>query len=204
MVRAIGYARRSRTPYFGICLGMQCACIEFARHVCGLESADSTEFDDETPHPIIFKLRDLIGVEEMGGTMRLGAYSCVIREGSLAAQIFGKSEISERHRHRFEFNPKYEEILSSHGLMVSGRSRDGRFVEMVELPGHPWFLGCQFHPEFQSKPLNPHPLFASFIKAAYAHRLQDEAMQDSTEAEPLPELRAVAEGQMRSRAGGSD
>jgi CTP synthase len=204
MIRAISYARRQRTPFFGICLGMQCACIEFARHVCGLEGADSTEFDDETPHPIIFKLRDLIGVEEMGGTMRLGAYSCRVREGSLAARIFGEPEISERHRHRFEFNPKYEEILSKNGLVVSGKSRDGRFVEMVELPNHPWFLGCQFHPEFKSKPLAPHPLFASFVKAAYAHRLQDEATQESTEEGAIPELRAIAEDQLRSRATSTD
>jgi len=170
---------------------MQCACIEFARNVCGLEGADSTEFDGDTSHPIIFKLRDLIGVEEMGGTMRLGAYECLLKEGSLAEQIFGKPEISERHRHRYEFNPKYEQILSTNGLVLSGKSRDGRFIEIVELPNHPWFLGCQFHPEFRSKPLAPHPLFASFIRAAYEHRLRDEAMKESDEtATPIPELRA--------------
>ena len=191
MLRAISYARRSHTPFFGICLGMQCACIEFARNVCGLEGADSTEFDGDTSHPIIFKLRDLIGVEEMGGTMRLGAYECLLKEGSLAEQIFGKPEISERHRHRYEFNPKYEQILSTNGLVLSGKSRDGRFIEIVELPNHPWFLGCQFHPEFRSKPLAPHPLFASFIHAAYEHRLRDEAMKESDEAAtPIPELRA--------------
>jgi len=200
MIRAISFARRQRTPYFGICLGMQCACIEFARHVCGLEGADSTEFDDETAHPIIFKLRDLIGVEEMGGTMRLGAYSCQVREGTLASRIFGATEISERHRHRFEFNPKYEQILSEHGMVVSGKSRDGRFVEMIELPNHPWFLGCQFHPEFKSKPLAPHPLFASFIKAAYAHRLHDEATQEPVDEHVVPEMRTAAEDQARSRA----
>jgi CTP synthase len=205
MVRAISYARRQRKPFFGICLGMQCACIEFARNVCELEGADSTEFNEETPYPVIFKLRDLIGVEEMGGTMRLGAYSCMVREGSLASRIFGKSEIRERHRHRFEFNPKYEEVLSKNGLMVSGRSRDGRFVEMVELPNHPWFLGCQFHPEFQSKPLSPHPLFASFIHAAYENRLQDEAMRVSRETQPVPELHdRVSEDQIASHASGKD
>src|SRR5262249_11039587 len=146
MVRAISYARRARTPYFGICLGMQCATIEFARNVCGLEGADSTEFDEDTPHPVIFKLRDLIGVEELGGTMRLGAYPCLLRPGSLAEKIYGRGEISERHRHRFEFNPKYEKQLAEHGFIVSGKSPDGKFVEIIELPNHPWFLGCQFHP----------------------------------------------------------
>jgi CTP synthase len=181
MLRAIGYARREMKPFFGICLGMQCACIEFARNACALEGADSTEFDDDTPHPIIFKLRDLVGVEAMGGTMRLGAYPCRLREGSLAESIYCKSEISERHRHRYEFNPRYEEPLASHGLLFSGKSPDGKFVEIVELPDHPWFLGCQFHPEFKSKPLSPHPLFASFIAAAYEHRLRDEAIRGRDE-----------------------
>jgi CTP synthase len=176
MVRAISYARRAHTPYFGICLGMQCATIEFARNVCGLEGADSTEFDEDTPHPVIFKLRDLIGVEELGGTMRLGAYPCLLKPGSLAEKIYGRGEISERHRHRFEFNPKYEKQLAEHGFIVSGKSPDGKFVEIIELPNHPWFLGCQFHPEFKSKPLDPHPLFASFIRAAYEHRMRDEGI----------------------------
>src|SRR2546425_68652 len=175
MLRAINYARREQTPYFGICLGMQCATVEFARNACGLEGADSTEFDDDTSHPIIFKLRDLIGVDAMGGTMRLGAYPCKLQPGSLAERIYGASEISERHRHRYEFNPRYEDELGGHGLVFSGKSPDGKFIEIVELPDHPWFLGCQFHPEFKSKPLDPHPLFASFIEAAYKHRMQDEA-----------------------------
>jgi len=178
MLRAINYARREQKPYFGICLGMQCSTIEFARNVCGLEGADSTEFDDDTRHPVIFKLRDLIGVEAMGGTMRLGAYPCKLAPGSLAERIYGASEISERHRHRYEFNPRYEDELGGHGLILSGKSPDGRFIEIVELPDHPWFLGCQFHPEFKSKPLDPHPLFASFIEAAYKHRLQDEAQAE--------------------------
>ncbi|HSE97537.1 MAG TPA: CTP synthase, partial [Blastocatellia bacterium] len=181
MVRAIGYARREQTPFFGICLGMQCASIEFARSVCGLEGADSTEFDDDAPHPVIFKLRDLIGVDAMGGTMRLGAYPCRLKEGSLAEKVYGRREISERHRHRYEFNPRYEEELSRHGLIFSGKSPDGKFIEIIELPDHPWFLGCQFHPEFKSKPLNPHPLFASFIRAAYEHRLRDEAIEERGE-----------------------
>ncbi|HJZ68988.1 MAG TPA: CTP synthase [Blastocatellia bacterium] len=178
MLRAINYARREQTPYFGICLGMQCATIEFARNVCGLEGADSTEFDDDSPHPVIFKLRDLIGVEAMGGTMRLGAYPCKLAPGSVAERIYGASEISERHRHRYEFNPRYEDELGGHGLVFSGKSPDGKFIEIVELPDHPWFLGCQFHPEFKSKPLDPHPLFASFIEAAYKHRMQDEAQAE--------------------------
>jgi len=175
MLRAINFARREQTPYFGICLGMQCATIEFARNVCGLEGADSTEFDDDTPHPVIFKLRDLVDVEAMGGTMRLGAYPCELQPGSLAARIYGASDISERHRHRYEFNPRYEDELGGKGLVFSGKSPDGKFVEIVELPDHPWFLGCQFHPEFKSKPLDPHPLFVSFIQAAYQHRIRDEA-----------------------------
>jgi CTP synthase len=182
MLRAINYARRGLTPYFGICLGMQCATIEFARNVCGLEGADSTEFDDDATHPVIFKLRDLIGVEAMGGTMRLGAYPCVLQEGSMAQRTYGAREISERHRHRYEFNPRYEDELGGHGLVFSGKSPDGKFIEIVELPDHPWFLGCQFHPEFKSKPLDPHPLFVSFIRAAYEHRVRDEATGDRADA----------------------
>ena len=187
MIRAISYARRSRTPYFGICLGMQTACIEFARNVCGLKDADSTEFDTETPYPIIFKLRDLVDVEELGGTMRLGAWACNLATGSLARDVYADADqISERHRHRFEFNPEYRDVLEREGLVFSGISPDGKFVEIVELPRevHPWFLGCQFHPEYKSKPLSAHPLFASFVKAAYANRLKSET---SMETDPDPE-----------------
>ncbi|MGE0104124.1 MAG: CTP synthase [Blastocatellales bacterium] len=184
MIRAIGYARREKTPFFGICLGMQCAAIEFARNVCGIDSADSTEFDPDTPNPVIFKLRDLIGVEEMGGTMRLGAYPCELRPGSLAESIYKESSISERHRHRYEFNPTFEDSLAENGLVFSGKSPDGKFIEMIELPDHPWFLGCQFHPELKSKPLAPHPLFASFIKAAIEHRIKDEIGEEKVAGDP--------------------
>jgi CTP synthase len=198
MIRAIHYARKTRTPYFGICLGMQTAVIEYARSVCGLNGADSTEFDAETPHPVIFKLRDLVGVEEMGGTMRLGAWECDLAEGSLARAVYGgRAEISERHRHRYEFNPEFREQFERAGLRISGVSVDGRFVEMVELPRetHPWFLGCQFHPEYKSKPLAPHPLFASFVGAAYRNRMRDENAVESpadTEVETATRERAQA------------
>jgi CTP synthase len=179
MIRAIYYARKTRTPYFGICLGMQTACIEFARNVCDLREADSTEFDLNTPHPIIFKLRDLVGVEELGGTMRLGAWPCRLTEGSLVREIYGGAEeISERHRHRYEFNPEYRPRLEREGLVFSGVSPDGKFIEMIELPRevHPWFVACQFHPEYKSKPLHAHPLFAAFVRAAYENRLQNETL----------------------------
>jgi CTP synthase len=190
MIRAISYARRTRTPYFGICLGMQTACIEFARNACDLKDADSTEFSVETPHPVIFKLRDLVGVEEMGGTMRLGAWPCHLQEGSLARDIYGGAEeISERHRHRYEFNPAFRETLEKGRLVFSGASADRRFIEIVELSRdeHPWVLGCQFQPEFKSKPLAPHPLFASFVHAAFQNRLQTE-----TALEQMPETESAA------------
>lgn len=172
MLDAIRYARENRVPYFGICLGMQTAVIEFARNVCGLACADSTEFEPTTPFPVIYKLRDLLGVEELGGTMRLGAYPCTLAEGSLARAAYGTELVSERHRHRYEFNRQYEKTLVEHGLRITGQTPDGKFVEICELPDHPYFLGCQFHPEFKSKPLEPHPLFKSFIGAACAHRVK--------------------------------
>jgi CTP synthase len=181
MIRAIFYARKTRTPYFGICLGMQTACIEYARNVCELKDADSTEFDLETPLPVIFKLRDLVGVEELGGTMRLGAWPCKLSTNSLVREIYGEAdEISERHRHRYEFNPEFRPTLEKEGLVFSGMSPDGKFVEMIELPRevHPWFVGCQFHPEYKSKPLSAHPLFASFVRAAHENRLQTETSMD--------------------------
>ena len=169
---------------------MQTACIEFARNVCDLKDADSTEFNVETPHAIIFKLRDLVNVEEMGGTMRLGAWPCLLTQGSLAREIYGGAEeIGERHRHRYEFNPKSRETLEQGGLIFSGASPDGKFIEIVELSRdeHPWFLGCQFHPEFKSKPLAPHPLFASFVHAAFQNRLRTE-----TALEQMPETESAA------------
>ncbi|MDT5060385.1 MAG: synthase [Acidobacteriota bacterium] len=177
MIKAIAYARKTQTPYFGICLGMQTACIEYARNVCGLKDADSTEFDVSTPYPVIFKLRDLVDVEELGGTMRLGAWPCKLAAGTLAREIYDdEPTIGERHRHRFEFNPEFRETLERAGLVISGESPDGKFVEIAELPRevHPWFLGCQFHPEYKSKPLQAHPLFASFVRAAYENRMRNE------------------------------
>ncbi|HEV2962812.1 MAG TPA: CTP synthase, partial [Candidatus Angelobacter sp.] len=167
MLNAIRYAREHKIPYFGICLGMQTACIEFARNVCGLEEADSSEFNPSTPHRIIYKLRELRGIDELGGTMRLGAWPCKLTPNSLAAKAYGATEISERHRHRYEFNREYEAILTGAGLQITGATPDGTYVEIIEIPDHPYFLGCQFHPEFKSKPLEPHPLFSSFVKSAY-------------------------------------
>jgi CTP synthase len=170
MVHTIQYARENNVPFFGICLGMQCATIEYARDMANLKQADSTEFDPQTPHRVIYKLRELLGVDEMGGTMRLGAWPCKLEPGSLAYQAYGKTEISERHRHRYEFNRDYEKTLLDSGLRITGRTPDENYVEIIEAPDHPWFLGCQFHPEFKSKPLEPHPLFAAFIGAALEHK----------------------------------
>jgi CTP synthase len=176
-IRAIRYAREHRVPFFGICLGLQCMTIEFARNVCGIKEATSSEFDADTTQPVIYKLRDLLGVEEMGGTMRLGAYPCRLAEGTLARRIYGVAEVSERHRHRYEVNQRYLPTLREHGLVVSGLSPDGKFVEMVEIADHPWFLGCQFHPEYKSKPTEPHPLFVSYIGAA----LEEQARREHPE-----------------------
>jgi CTP synthase len=171
MLNAIRYAREKKVPYFGICLGMQTACIEFARNVCGLKDANSSEFDPAAQHRVIYKLRELLGVEEMGGTMRLGAWTCILQPDTLAGRIYGATEISERHRHRYEFNREYEALLTGGGLVISGSTPDSTYVEMVELPDHPHFIGCQFHPEFKSKPLEPHPLFREFIVASYTNRM---------------------------------
>ncbi len=170
MLRAIRYAREKKIPFFGICLGMQCATIEFARNVAGMVGANSTEFDDDAPYKVIYKLRDLIGVDALGGTMRLGKYPCRLLEGSTAREAYGTELVEERHRHRYEVNPEYLPQITGSGLVVSGVSPDGKFVEMVELKDHPWFVGCQFHPEYRSKPTAPHPLFRSFIAAAKEYR----------------------------------
>jgi CTP synthase len=194
-IRAIRYAREHKVPFFGICLGMQCMTIEYARNVCGIKDATSSEFDPDTEHALIYKLRDLLGVEELGGTMRLGAYPCRLKEGSLARRIYGAAEISERHRHRYEVNQKYLQTLTEHGLVISGLSPDGKFVEMVEAPDHPWFLGCQFHPEYKSKPTEPHPLFVSYIGAALAEqrrRAQGEKVETPVLSTSAP--RIVSEG----------
>ncbi len=172
MLQAIRYARESKVPYFGICLGMQTLVIEFARNVCGMAQADSTEFEPATPERVIYKLRELKGVDELGGTMRLGAYQCELAENSFARTAYGKPSISERHRHRYEFNREFEKTLTDHGLRLTGQTEDGLYVEICEIADHPWFLGCQFHPEFKSKPLEPHPLFVAFIGASYQERLR--------------------------------
>jgi len=194
MLNGIRYAREEKVPYFGICLGMQTACIEFARNVCGLENADSSEFDPATPHRVIYKLRELRGVEELGGTMRLGAWTCKLEPGSFAHRAYGTTEISERHRHRYEFNREYEQLLTGAGLKITGTTPDGTYVEIVEIADHPYFLGCQFHPEFKSKPLEPHPLFVSFIKASYENRQRRLAATSTTQEEMFlrPEKAATA------------
>jgi len=166
MLRTIRSLRESGRPFFGICLGLQCAVIEFARNVSGLPLANSVEFAADSPDPVICLMDSQREVIHKGGTMRLGAYPAVLEPGTRAAEAYDTLEISERHRHRYEFNPSYRDRLQSDGLMVSGSSPDGRLVEMVEIPEHPWFVGCQFHPELKSRPTRPHPLFASFIRAA--------------------------------------
>ena len=179
-IQAVTYARERGVPFFGICLGMQLAVVEFARNIAGIEGAHSVEFNPATPHPVIYLMTEWFDFRsgrierrdeqsDMGGTLRLGAYPCTLKPGTLAATAYGQETISERHRHRYEFNNAYREQLEAAGLVVSGASPDGTLVEIIELADHPWFLGCQFHPEFQSKPMRPHPLFRDFIKAAIAH-----------------------------------
>jgi CTP synthase len=180
-IKAINYARKNKIPFFGICLGMQLAVVEFSRDVLGLSLANSTELDEETPDPVIYLIKEWFDYRtnqvqtrdeqsDLGGTLRLGAYPCVLKEDTNAARAYAQSEISERHRHRFEYNNAYRKELEDHGLLVSGTSPDNNLVEIVEIEDHPWFLGCQFHPEFKSKPMKPHPLFRDFISAALAHK----------------------------------
>jgi CTP synthase len=181
-ITAINYGRVKKLPFFGICLGMQCAIIEFARNVCGLEGANSEEFDSSTAYPVIYLMEQWYDYRhktvqkrnrqsDKGGTLRLGAYPCQLQPNSLAKAAYQKDEIMERHRHRYEVNNKYREILDRHGMCISGTSPDNTLVEIIELQDHPWFLGCQFHPEFTSRPLSPHPLFEAFIHAAYKGKM---------------------------------
>jgi len=170
-IAAVRYAREAKIPFFGICFGMQLACVEFARHVGGLDRANSTEIDPLTPHPVVDLMPDQRGVTDKGATMRLGAYPCVLKPGTRSAEAYGSTEISERHRHRWEINNNYRDVLEKHGMVLSGLSPDGRLVEMIELPQHPYFVGCQFHPEFKSRPSLPHPLFVRFIKAAVERQM---------------------------------
>jgi CTP synthase len=185
-IKAINYARKNRIPFFGICLGMQLAVVEFARDMLGLSKANSTELDEATPDPVIYLIKEWFDYRtnemqirdeesDLGGTLRLGAYPCVLKEDTNAYRAYGQDEISERHRHRFEFNNDYRQQLEDHGLVVSGTSPDNNLVEIVEIQDHPWFLGCQFHPEFKSKPMKPHPLFRDFISAALAHKQQGQS-----------------------------
>lgn len=169
-VNAVKYARENKIPFLGICLGMQCAVIEFARNVCNLKNANSTEFDEETPYPVIDLLPEQREIEEKGGTMRLGAYPAVLKEGTLAHKLYGKTEVNERHRHRYEVNPEYHKILEENGLVISGTSPDGKLAEFVELPNHPYFIATQAHPEFKSRPNKPHPLFDGLVKASLKNK----------------------------------
>jgi CTP synthase len=169
-IRAVQYARENHIPYFGICLGMQMAVVEFARHVCGMNRANSTEFDQGSPYPVIDLMLAQRSVTDKGGTMRLGTYECVLSAGSRCQEIYGQSSIHERHRHRYEFNSQYAEALEAKNLKAAGVSPDGKLVELVEYADHPWFIGCQFHPEFKSRPMEPHPLFASYISACLEHQ----------------------------------
>ena len=179
MMKAAEYARTHDIPYFGICYGFQWATVEYARNVAGLHDADSTECAPDTPTKVIYKLRDLLGVDELGGTMRLGDYACELAPGSVAQRMYGATTIHERHRHRYEFNCLYEKPLLEAGLRISGRSPDGKFVEIAELPSHPWYVAVQFHPEFKSKPLKPHPLFSGFVAASHQHKLDHQGLAAS-------------------------
>ena len=169
-ISAIEYAREREIPFFGICLGMQCAVIEFARHIAGLAKANSSEFEPKSPDPVIDLLPDQRHIQEKGATMRLGAYPCRVEKGTKAYEAYQQTEVSERHRHRYEFNNQYRELLTKQGLVLSGLSPDGKLVEIIELADHPWFLAVQFHPEFKSRPQEPHPLFREFIKASLKHK----------------------------------
>ena len=193
MIKAIEFARGHKIPYFGICLGLQTAVIEFARNACHLDRANSSEFVTDPPYKVIYKMRELLGVDTMGGTMRLGKYPCQLKPASRAWEAYGADTIWERHRHRYEVNQDYVTILEQHGMLVTGRSPDRIFVEMVEIPDHPWFVACQFHPELKSKPFAPHPLFVAFVRAALAYRAaKSAAEQAGVAAEPAGPAEAPA------------
>jgi CTP synthase len=183
-IEAARYVRENRIPYLGICLGMQCAVIEFARSLCGLKEANSYEFDQATPHPVIHLMPDQEKITDMGGTLRLGAYPCVLEKDSLAYKAYGQEKISERHRHRYEFFNKYRDQLTKAGLKLSGLSPDGRLVEIVELSDHPWFVAVQFHPELKSRPTRAHPLFRDLVKAALKYR-KSKGSSASKKREPV-------------------
>jgi CTP synthase len=178
MLEAIRWAREHDMPFFGICLGLQCAVIEFARNVCGLEESHSSEFAEDSSDPVICLLDSQLQVTAKGGTMRLGAYPCHLAEGTRAREIYGAEVISERHRHRFEVNNAYRDLLCEHGLTISGTSPDGSLVEMIEITDHAWFVAGQFHPELKSRPTRPHPLFASFVEAAARYSREGRAAHD--------------------------
>ncbi len=200
-IKAVRYARENKIPFFGICLGMQVAVIEFARNMAHLKEANSTEFKPDSPHPVISLMAEQKAVLNKGATMRLGAYPCVLQKGSIAFKNYGEKEISERHRHRYEFNNAYRDKLTQKGLCISGTSPDNTLVEMIELKKHPWFVGCQFHPEFKSRPLQPHPLFFHFIEAAVANAAQKkwiglkdagETPRENKESLPIKEVKSVS------------
>lgn len=174
-IKAVKFAREHNIPYFGICLGMQVAVIEFARNVTGLENANSTEFDPQTPYPVIDLMPEQKNIDKKGGTMRLGAYKCTIKEGTLAYDIYKQKEIYERHRHRYEFNTEYKKLLEEKGLVISGEYTVKKLPEIIEITSHRWFIGCQFHPEFKSKPFSPHPIFKAFVRASFEYKKEKEA-----------------------------
>src|SRR5436189_2196886 len=184
-INAARFARENKVPYLGLCLGMQVATIEFARNVCGLENANSTEFDQNAADPVICLLEEQRDVKTKGASMRLGTWPTKIAKGTVAEKIYGDREVLERHRHRYEFNMKYREQMSDKGFTISGTSPDGALAELIELRGHPYFLACQYHPEFQSKPNKPHPLFKGFIEAALAHRAEGAPRVASDPLSPL-------------------
>jgi CTP synthase len=194
-IASIGYARENKIPFFGICLGMQLAVVEFARNIAGLEGASSSEFDRDTQFPVIDLLPDQRNTRAKGATMRLGAFPCTLLPGSVAAEAYGSTEISERHRHRYEFANEYREQLAAAGLVLSGTSPDKKLVEMIELTDHPYFVGCQFHPEFKSRPTAPHPLFSRFVRAAL------ERQTTRIKAEGTRRAEAAASGSTGSAAG---